>query len=98
MSYFGILLAFVSSWEAVKNQTYKEQTSRAKKMLSTGSGEYTMISHLGLAANQLITSNVARAFFSRTVRLWRRLVETMRFPMTSSMSRTSSMLLPCREN
>jgi hypothetical protein len=72
MPYFGILLAFVSSWEAVKNQTYKEQTSRAKKMLSTGSGEYTMISHLGLAANQLITSNVARAFFSRTVRLWRR--------------------------
>ena len=61
-----------------------------QKMLSTGRGEYTTISHLGLAANRLINSNVARAFFSRTVTLWRSLVERMRFPITSPMSRASS--------
>ena len=61
-----------------------------EKMLSTGSGEYTTISYLGLAANRLITSNVARAFFARTVTLWRSLVERMRFPITSPISRASS--------
>ena len=60
-----------------------------EKMLSTGCGEYTMISHLGLATKRFITCNTARAFFSRTLALWRSLVERMRFPITSSMSRAS---------
>ena len=61
-----------------------------EKMFSTGCGEHTKISHLGLAVNRLITSNAARAFFSRAITFWRSLVERMRFPITSSMSRASS--------
>jgi hypothetical protein len=61
-----------------------------EKMLSAGGGEHTTIGHLGLTANRVITSSAARAFFSRTVALWRRLVERIGFPITSSMSRASS--------
>ncbi len=48
------------------------------------------MSHLGFAANRLITSNAAVAFSSRIVTLERNRVEMIRFPMTSSASSRSS--------
>jgi hypothetical protein len=90
MPYFGTPCSCIQ-WEALKDLKLRgANIVNKKKMLSTGCAEYTTIIHLGLTANRLLTSNAARAFFSRTVKLWRSLVERMRFPITSSMSRASS--------